>query len=212
VSAVFLSGAVAAHPGDDDAEEPENPKIHVDKWLLLGPIDAPFPAFNEEDGEKEMKAGDLLAWRHLDLDGLWPLDGDKVQLIGGAGVEWAVVSAPDTGGVLIAVKEGHPRAAWLATYVSVSQWMEIDVDIRSTHPVEVFIDGESVVKNKKGGKMDTDAGESGEADLEMGKHLLVSRPSTFPKTRSRSGASTSMCRATTTSIPTLPSLSTPPAR
>jgi len=173
VSAVFLSGAVAALAEEEESDEPEMPKIHVEKWLFLGPIDAPFPAFNEEDGEKEMKAGDLLAWKHLDLDGLWPLEGDKVQLIGGAGIEWAVVSAPDTGGVLIAAKEGHPRAVWLATYVSVSQWMEIDVDIRSTHPVEVFIDGESVVKNKKGGKMDTDAGDSGEAELEMGKHLLV---------------------------------------
>jgi dipeptidyl aminopeptidase/acylaminoacyl peptidase len=173
LAAVFALGAVTALAEEEDSDEPEMPKIHVEQWLLLGPFDAPFPVFNDEDDDNKMKAGDLLAYEHMVLTDLWPSAGDKVRLIDGADAAWSDASSPDTSGVLIPAKEGAPRVAYMAAYVSVPQWMEVDVEVRSTHPFELFVDGNSVVKNKKNGKMNTDAGESGEAELEMGKHLMV---------------------------------------
>jgi len=173
LAAVFVLGAVTAFAEEEDSDEPEMPKIHVGQWLLLGPFDAPFPVFNDEDDDNKMKAGDLLAFEHIDLSDLWPTAADAVRLIDGKDAKWMEVPASDTLGVLISAKDGFPRVAYIACYISVPQWMEVDVEVRSTHPFEIFVDGESVVKNKKGGKMDTDAGKSGEVDLEKGKHLMV---------------------------------------
>ncbi|MGD8415409.1 MAG: hypothetical protein PVF33_14300, partial [Candidatus Latescibacterota bacterium] len=173
-AAVFAFGAMAALAQDGDDDDADMPKVHVEQWLLLGPIDSPFPAFNDEDSGKKMKAADLLAYEHMPLDDLWPLSGDQVRLIDGGEAKWTGVSSPDTAGVLIPPRgDGEPGVAYLAAYVDVPQWMEVDVDVRATQPFELFVDGESVAKNTKGGKMDAGAGKEGEAELEMGKHLMV---------------------------------------
>jgi hypothetical protein len=173
VAAAFVFGAAVSIAEEEKSEEAEKPKIHVEQWLQLGPFDAPFPAFNDEDYDKKMKAGDLLAFEHMGLADLWPVAGDKVRLIEDGDIEWTTASAPDTLGVLIPAKEGPPRVAYLAAYVNVPQWMKVDVAARSTQPFELIIDGESVVKNKKGGEMASDKAKSGDAKLEMGRHLMV---------------------------------------
>jgi dipeptidyl aminopeptidase/acylaminoacyl peptidase len=173
VAVAIALGTVNSLAEEEESEEAEQPKVHVEKWLQLGPFASPFPAFNDEDEDQKMKAGDLLAYEHMALSDLWPVAGDEVRLIRGADASWTKASAPDTLGVLIPGDDGVPHVAYLAAYIDVPQWMEVDVDVRATHPFELFVDGKSIVKNKKGGKMDTGAGKSGEAELEMGKHLMV---------------------------------------
>jgi dipeptidyl aminopeptidase/acylaminoacyl peptidase len=177
---VFLMAtfvALAAAPlGTQDnakADEPQRPQVHVEKWLVLGPIEAPYPAFNDENDDEEMKEGDLLAYKHMALKALWPVPGDGVHLIGGGEAAWKEAAAPDTSGVLLSAGEGLPRVAYLAAYLRVPQWMKVGIKARATQPFELFVDGESVVKEKKGGRMDADAAKTGDAKVEMGTHLLV---------------------------------------
>jgi dipeptidyl aminopeptidase/acylaminoacyl peptidase len=170
---VFVLGAAVSLADEEKSKEPARPEIHVGEWLVLGPIDAPLPAFNEEDQAKEVGPGDLLAYEHLDREDLWPVAGDAVRLIGGGEVEWRKASAPDTLGVLIPAQAGPARLAYLAAYVNVPRWMKVGVEARATQPFEVFVDGKSVLEGKEGGKMDTGSAKSGEAKLEMGKHLVI---------------------------------------
>jgi len=68
---VFAAAVWAAE--DEKKDEPEKPKTHVEEWIQLGPFPAPFPAFNDEDDEQKMKAGDVLAYEHLELADPWPV-------------------------------------------------------------------------------------------------------------------------------------------
>jgi dipeptidyl aminopeptidase/acylaminoacyl peptidase len=169
VAAVFVFGAVAfALAEEDKPDEPEKPKVHVENWLLLGPMASPFPAFNDEFKDNKMGAGDLLGYTHIPVRDLKPAKGVTIDLLDGQAV-WN----QDTAGVNLSTTDKWPTVAYLATWVDVPRWMKVDLAVRCTHPFEVFVDGESVLKRKKDGKMDADSKKKGDATLENGKHLVV---------------------------------------
>jgi hypothetical protein len=173
VAAVFVFGAVAfALAEEDKPDEPEKPKVHVENWLLLGPMASPFPAFNDEFKDNKMGAGDLLGYTHIPVRDLKPAKGVTIDLLDGQAV-WNEVEAQDTAGVNLSTTDKWPTVAYLATWVDVPRWMKVDLAVRCTHPFEVFVDGESVLKRKKDGKMDADSKKKGDATLENGKHLVV---------------------------------------
>jgi dipeptidyl aminopeptidase/acylaminoacyl peptidase len=104
---------------------------------------------------------------------LKPIRGQTVGLLGGGRAVWNIVTARDTTGAKLATANAWPTVAYLATFVEVPRWMKADMVVRATHPFEVFVDGNSVMKRKKDGKMEADSEEKGNAKLEQGKHLLV---------------------------------------
>jgi len=172
IAAVFVFGAVAITAAEEEkGDEPEKNQIHVEQWLLLGPFESPFPALNDEDDDKKMKEGDLLGYTHVPIRDIAPIKGKTVGLTAGERMVWNQVTARDTTGVSIPVGETTPSVAYLAAWVDVPRWMNVDVKVRATHPFELFIDGESVVKRKGGGKMAKE--KSGDTKMEKGKHLVV---------------------------------------
>jgi len=150
----------------------EKPKVTVERWLVLGPIAAPLPAFNNEDEKAKVGAGELLAYPHVDHKLLRPVAGETVPMVWGKDVEWKAADAPDTTGVSIGTDGSEAEVAYLAAYVEVPRWMTLDVEARSHHAMEVFVDGESIASQKKPNKKE--AGKaSGTAKVKAGKHLLL---------------------------------------
>ncbi len=154
-------------------------KLSVEKWLLLGPVPAPLPAFNDE-GEAKVGPADLLEYEHVPVRALTPEAGASVALLGKSSGAWVTASA-DTGGALIPAVGKLAAVAYLATYVEVPRWMKADIDLRATQPAELFVDGSSLIKQKTPQKANTEgAKKTGTAKLGEGKHLLVVKTVCIP--------------------------------
>ncbi len=153
-----------------ESEEPARDMINVVDWLVLGPIAAPLPAYNDE-GESKVGAEELLGYRHLPLEKLKPRAGSKVSLIGGGEASWKSART-EGGGVAIEADTTMPWVAYLAAYVEVPRWMKIDLEAGHTHAFELTVDGSSAIKESGGAKMEDDP-KKGTAKLEKGKHLLL---------------------------------------
>lgn len=155
----------------DTSGKSNTPKVTVKQWLVLGPVAAPLPAFNDEDKDQKTGPSELLAYPHLAVDAISPRRGATVALAGGGKVTWAEVTA-DSNGASLEARPGEASFAYLAAWVDVPRWTRVDVEARSHHPVEVYVDGASVASQKKADKKD-DAKASGSVKLIEGKHLLV---------------------------------------
>lgn len=162
------AGAVASTP--DESEESTG--IHVAEWLLLGPIPSPLPAFNDE-GKEALEPSALLLYRQADTDTFIPALGKPLILPSGATAVWRAASA-DTNGIQLPPDSVRTAIAYLAVYIELERWMELEFSVRATHPFDAMIAGESVVKNTAGsadGKLGTE--KTGTVKLERGKHLLL---------------------------------------
>lgn len=154
-------------------------KSSVTKWLLLGPLPTPLPAFNNE-GEAKVGPAELLEYEHIPLRELTPEAGASVHAIGKGAVVWSAAAA-DSGGVRIPTDGKLPAIAYLATFVEVPRWMKVDIDVRSTRPVELFVDGSSLMKQKTPQKTnEAGAKNTGTAKLSQGKHLLIAKTVSVP--------------------------------
>ncbi len=165
-----LSGADEASSGS---------KVSIEKWMVLGPLTVPFPAFNEE-GETKIGATELLEYEHIPIRDLDPESGRSVQSLGGL-AGWTVV-ASDSDGVGLRTPETHSGIAYLAAYIDAPRWMKADVEVRSTRPAALFLDGASLVEQKSsqkptGGKPTATA----TAKLGQGKHLLIVKTVSVPE-------------------------------
>jgi len=158
VAVFFLAGGLAS-AGD----ESPMPTISVDEWLVLGPVTAPMPAFDEGDLAGRMKA--LLDAKTL-RDGTdlpvagkpvsW-FDGEETWREAGADLDGAVVlTAPD----VATVDTG--AVAWLTTSLVARRFVTVELEISSEHPTGVVLDGEKL-----------DEKELADIDLEPGSHVLV---------------------------------------
>ncbi len=161
---------------NEEAVTPAKKQIAVEKWLVLGPLACPLPAFNEE-GETKTGPTELLEFKHMNNEELIPLDGTAVPLIDGTCATWTEVNA-GTLGIAISADSKLSRVAYLATYIEVPRWMEIDIEGRGTHAFEVKIDGLSIVEDNSGTDMEE---KSGTAKLERGKHLLIAKTVYVPE-------------------------------
>jgi dipeptidyl aminopeptidase/acylaminoacyl peptidase/thiol-disulfide isomerase/thioredoxin len=158
--------AAAAATRKDDA-------VTVKEWLLLGPLPSPLPAFHDE-AESDKGAKGVLAYEHVRTKGLLPVAGDEIALIGGGRAKWIKVVASGADGVSIPTDATMPSVAYLAGYIEVPRWMKVDLEARGTKPFEVRIDGSSVMKRESDAKPgDEDASVTGDAKLQMGKHLVL---------------------------------------
>ncbi len=176
ITVLVHSSEPMAQETEADAKEAAEDKtvtIRIEDWLLLGPISSPLPAFSDE-GKKKIDAASLLAYEDIPIDKLKPLAGIDMNLIGGAIGRWVKVSA-DTAGVDLPAGTDAPLVAYLAAYVEIDRWMEIDVKAKSTHPFELSIDGSSVVKAKKPAKGGDRNTKSGSVKLARGKHLVIAK-------------------------------------
>ncbi len=157
--------AAQGQPGDAAKE-----MMRVERWLLLGPIPTPLPAFNQElDDQRGAK--DLLAYGHLFQEKLVPSAGSKIKLIGSGEAAWTVASAGDDG-LSIAAEGSKPQIAYLAAYVETPRWMKVDLEARCTTPFEMLMGGKASLKQDGFSDMSGEP-KKGEVKLEEGKHLIL---------------------------------------
>lgn len=168
---LVVIGLMFAPASSSDSKDDAAAKAPVARWLVLGPLAVPYPAFHEE-GREKTGAADLLDYEHLSTADLWPAAGASVPVPGGA-AEWTPASS-DSEGVLLTAPGDDPAIAYLAAYVEAPRWMKADIEVRSTHPMELFVDGASLAEQKKASREAPDKPTaSATAALKEGKHLLL---------------------------------------
>jgi dipeptidyl aminopeptidase/acylaminoacyl peptidase len=155
-------------------ETPAPAPVRVERWLLLGPADAPLPVFHDEtDGG--VKLEDLLKDSDFDQLPADPAEGRAVVRPGGSPLAWRSVAADAGGRVALPRPEPptpRPAEAWLAAYLDASRWSEIEIVLTGTHPRRFWVDGAPLASGTK--PSDGDAGKvSASAKLAPGRHLLL---------------------------------------
>ncbi|MDA8018642.1 MAG: prolyl oligopeptidase family serine peptidase [Thermoanaerobaculia bacterium] len=140
----------------------------VDSWLILGPTPWALPEI------AGYELADALAEETIDLEGLWPAEGDGQTLRPGAEPSRWAVGAPWP-----AADDGVAHKAWAATYVSVDFYTETTLRVWSEQPVRILLDGVEVATRATAVEA-TSADDESEAEpvtaelkLTQGKHLLL---------------------------------------
>lgn len=168
------------------AQTDESPKLDIDRWLLLGPLPSPAPAFaeaGEEDDEGPSEGVRLLAAVDpLDLDNLWPAAGDAVPAPPGAGrhtPRWTEYRADGERGSVDLGSGGSetPRTAILATYLELDRFRSLEISARSAHLLRLFVDNREVASKTGVDPLEGDDAQPGAAKatvhLPRGKHLVM---------------------------------------
>jgi len=174
-AATFLPAPSPASSQEKQAVAADTAAVRVVRWLVLGPIGAPAPAFGGEDAKKP-GAASLLADEEMPLASLEPAEGRSRALLFGKTAVWRAVAA-DTNGAAAGAAGDAPAVAYFAAYVDVPRWMKVKVSVRGTSPFRATIDGAEVLKSESGSPA---AMKSGEAKLERGSHLLVVKTVRMP--------------------------------
>ena len=146
--------------------------LAIERWLALGPIEAPLPALADDDPAHKVGVAELLAQPPLDVRGLWPHAGQRVKTFGGDTVDWTERVAED--GRLAfpaAANPAHPRWMVLATYLTASEFTKGKLAIAGSQPFSAWLDGEKLSGRDKADSTATDVGA--DVKLTQGKHLLV---------------------------------------
>ncbi len=139
-------------------------EVQPEDWLVLGPVARPLPAFVEEPELAALLEGDS----GLGPEPLWPVAGERVRLAGGP-VSWQEQSAKK--GSLQLPNPDGPEVAWAATTIRTDGYTEASLSLRSSSPVRVWVDGETIVTTDGQSKGDEPA--EGTVPLTPGVHRLL---------------------------------------
>ena len=168
-------------PSPESTKEPAAPvEIPLDRWLVLGPVPAPLPAFHDEEGPsgKPVGVGDLLGTTLIEDPEIWPAAGDAVTWLEGRELIWRERIPREETGAVEPGEDGKvseaPTVAWLTTYVSAARFVSAKLEVETPHRARVWLDGEQVAEKSE---LDTeDAEEIGSASVPVhlipGKHRI----------------------------------------
>lgn len=187
---VALVWILTPSPGHAAAKEkkpkPETRHVWVERWLVLGPVTHPLPAFAEAE-HGGFKPEDLLTAGTLPEEGPNPRPDLDVVWFSGPTLRWTArevgrsheipLSPPDT---------GSPAQAWLAVYVSADRFLSLDLEVFGGHPRRAWLDGELVAPEgadeaRHGDKQREGQDSAGDAEAKVkgglritpGKHRLI---------------------------------------
>jgi hypothetical protein len=126
------AAAPAEEKPDSITEKADERFACITDWLVLGPVPVPLPAFHDES-KKKFDASWLLGYDHLDPSMMIPVKSGIEGVPGFGDVTWNLASA-DTAGVALSHDGSLPGITWLAAWVEVPRWMEIDLKANSSDP------------------------------------------------------------------------------
>ncbi len=178
--AVFLTTSMAsAEPAEPGGGDPPAERESVTGWWILGPADAPLPAFG--DGKEHGFALDGLAER-WSVDPRWLRPGRThgAPADGGGDVPWKSLESPD-GTIAFQAAGAAPAEAYLGVYLEADVWTTATLEVHSAHPVRAALDGEvlalaaAVPLEGEEAAEGADPGEQADLSLPPGKHRLVVR-------------------------------------
>ncbi len=157
--------------GDEAGEA--TPGHAPSRWLVLGPVIDPLPAFHDaKRGGYDIKArleAEVFpdhGWTpRAGAPGGWPgpdVSWREVEAVGGS----VSPELPD------GVTEARPAAVWLATRIEVERFRKLTIEVLGEGPRRAWVDGRRVAS---GGADEAESGGkvSAEVELTRGKHLLL---------------------------------------
>lgn len=152
------------------AEEAASPtaEISIDRWLTLGPVAVPLPAFADEDDEisgGKVTAKELLQDEQIGPPRVWPAAGDGVVWVEDRSLPWTAADGP----VRLEAGSEIPHVAHLAVYVETGRFMKPKLVVESPGLLRVWVDGEQVAEKTEIGEGEASA----EVPLTTGRHLVV---------------------------------------
>ena len=153
---VLLTAAFAVAAGVDDLQP-----VRIDDWLVLGPLQATVPAFDDETAEDALP--DLLEALSLPGIRVLPEAGQTLDAVNGR-VTWSVVRADQNCLLQLEppdwVSDRRAAVFWLATSIRTTRFITTTVEVESEHLWKVVVDGEPV------------EAEDLELELDPGDHVL----------------------------------------
>jgi dipeptidyl aminopeptidase/acylaminoacyl peptidase len=153
----------------DAAQEADEQRSNIERWLVLGPVAHPLPVFHDSD-KGGFDSSKLLDETILPGSMEPPREGREMSWFDGKSLSWTVAEASD--GILTLQPPGTGSSiAWLAAYVSTDRWQSMKLELHGNQSRKAWLDGEQVVTGGPGNNDDKKAAET--IKLVPGKHLLV---------------------------------------
>jgi dipeptidyl aminopeptidase/acylaminoacyl peptidase len=148
------------------AEEIETAQSTVESWMVFGPVPYPVPAFGEEDEAADTRKAVLAAKPFGEI--FWMPEAGTIVDWFGSEASWRVLETNEDGVVELKapadIGERQLAVAWFAASLRADRYSEVELEVESKHPVEIYLDGEKI-----GGG----GGDSLTLSLEPGGHTLV---------------------------------------
>jgi dipeptidyl aminopeptidase/acylaminoacyl peptidase len=153
-------------------------KVVISQWLSTGPLPVNNPAFHKTKNVegKTFSNADLLSFGHLNLNDYFPQETMPLQWFGGQSIQWKAAFADENGFLVLhdGGQTSEPQLAYLATYIRAERWISTQLEIRSAHMVEAYLNGERIGSKTTIEKEEGSTGRvSKELKLPRGTHLLV---------------------------------------
>ncbi len=168
---LFLFLAVGLQ-GNNDRETP------LSQWLTTEPLPVVYPLFYETENVagESFSSEDLLKYRHIRMDTVYPSGGDQMPWKGGRSVTWteAMVNHENQLAFPVDSPVSQPRFRYLATYISTDRWMEGSLEIKTPQVVTVYLNGQQLGHKTSVEGPDDDPGTfRRNVKLERGKHRVM---------------------------------------
>ncbi len=157
---------------------PAQEKLVIPQWLSTGPLPVNNPAFHETKNVegKPFSNNELLSFSQFSLKDYFPEENMMLPWFGGINAQWRAAFADENGFLVLhdGSQTSEPQVAYLATYIKTERWISTQLEIRSAHMVEAYLNGERIGSKTTIEKEEGSTGRvSKELKLPRGTHLLV---------------------------------------
>lgn len=170
---IFLGIAIGSFAG-------EKPKadFKIDNWLMLGPVKVFRPILNES-APKQFDVKDILSADQFDIYDSYPIEGNEITFPIPPDVKAVWKKNKGTKVELNRISTDCYNVAYLLTYLNASEFLKASLEIKSSSPFAVILDGKSI---KEESSIKGDGKEPLKADLilEPGFHKLLIKLVTPP--------------------------------
>ncbi len=156
-----------AAPGGGDSPEIDR-AARIEEWLVLGPVATPFPAFSDEN-TGDGKSSFLLSYDFIPDREIFPENSAEIEFPASGTYSWNRKKS-ESEGIILEEKPSFPMTAYLASYIEVSSWAQLEFWARSNYPFQLTVDGNSIIRNPAEGSEEY---HNGKAKLKRGKHRII---------------------------------------
>ncbi len=180
---VFTATTLTAISLAEEESAPEGVSVSVESALRIGPFAAQLPAFHDKS-EHGFSHDDLANQGPVSAVGLTPRAGDRIQSALAERLAWKITQASKNNFVL-GKPSSEPMFEYLAFYAETDRWQSVTLELTSVHPVQAFLDGQSVSLKKQEADDDQAPQHTGTLKLETGKHVVMIQTLSDPDTEDR---------------------------
>jgi dipeptidyl aminopeptidase/acylaminoacyl peptidase len=151
--------------------------LTVPQWLVVSGPQPYMPAFFQTENikGKAFTEKDLFSFSPLDLTDHFPEEGKFLPGVQETEAKWSAIMTDDSGFLSIEKPgKGKYGVKYLAAYIKMDRWAEVEIEFHSRQMVEVYLNGEKFESKSSVETMEKEQGKlSGKAGLPAGKHLLL---------------------------------------